>query len=128
MTDLTARLRTALRTAMLDKDRDAVAALRSALAAIENAAAVDTTGPGLAIEEAPVGVGVNDVARQVLAPADLVAIVNAEIHEHETGAAQYDDLGRTDEAASLTLPMYHTVSTGRNNCGTAVGANVGRSA
>lgn len=101
MTDLIARLRSSLRTAMVARDMDAVSSLRSTLAAIENAGAVETDSRGVAIEEAPVGAGVTDVPRRVLKPAEVVAIVTVEAAEYESAASRYEDLGRSDEAAAL---------------------------
>src|SRR5690606_27415747 len=91
MTDLVARLRSSLRTAMLERDVEAVSSLRSTLAAIENAGAVETDNRGVAIEKAPVGAGVTDVARRVLEPAEVEAIVAAEAAEYESAASHYEE-------------------------------------
>ncbi len=101
------RLRVALRAAMRERDRGAVSALRTTLAAIDNAEAVDTTarvGPTAragAIESSAVGVGAAEVARRELSEEDIVAIVRAEIAEREQAARQYDVTGNADRAVAL---------------------------
>lgn len=101
---LRARLREALRAGMKSRDRVAVTALRSALAAVDNAEAVQTAAPAYqspAIEESPVGVGVGDVERRVLTEADVMEIVRGEMTDREAAAADYDAAGRPDRAKSL---------------------------
>ena len=98
------RLRAALPVAMKARDRVAVAALRSTLAAIENAEAVDrpaTVDQQLAIERIPVGVGAAEVARRVLTEAQVEHIVRAEVVEREAAAREYDLAGRPDRAERL---------------------------
>ena len=98
------RLRAALPTAMKARDRVAVAALRSAIAAIENAEAVDqaalATG-SLAIELSPVGVGAAEVERRLLTESEVAAIVRAEVAEREAAAQGYEQAGRLDRADQL---------------------------
>jgi 2'-5' RNA ligase len=82
------RLRTGLRHAMRARYRDAVAAIRSALAAVDNAEAVpldpnDHRHRAGAIEGAAVGLGAAEVDRQSLTEADVVAIVTREVQERE---------------------------------------------
>jgi len=89
---------------MKARDRVAVAALRSTLAAIENAEAVDrpaTVDQQLAIERIPVGVGAAEVARRVLTEAQVEHIVRAEVAEREAAAREYDLAGRPDRAERL---------------------------
>jgi uncharacterized protein YqeY len=98
------RLRAALPAAMKARDRTAVAALRSTLAAIDNAEAVDggpSAGRGLAIEQSPVGVGAAEVARRVLTEAEVERIVRAEVAEREAAARDYDQAGRPEHAEQL---------------------------
>jgi uncharacterized protein YqeY len=98
------RLRDALPAALKARDRVAVAALRSALAAIGNAEAIDATPapPGaLAIERSAVGVGAADAARRVLSDSQVEDIVRAEIAEREAAARQYDTAGSAERAARL---------------------------
>ncbi len=97
------RLGTALRLAMRGRDRVAVSALRSAIAAIGNAEAVpveDAPGAG-AIETALTGVGAADAPRRVLSEADVIAIVREEISERDEAAAELDGLGREDASEPL---------------------------
>ncbi|HLR27542.1 MAG TPA: hypothetical protein VK086_02520, partial [Ruania sp.] len=106
-------LRAELKSAMRARDRVAVAALRSAIATIDNAEAVpaDTplTGSGAAMSEeaqqhvagAVVGVGNTEVARRDLGEARTRDLVTAEITEREEHAEDYDRLGRADSAEQL---------------------------
>jgi hypothetical protein len=90
---------------MKDRDRVATAALRSALAAIDNAEAVDLSSapraqPGR-IAGGVVGVGAGEVARRRITDDDVRAIVGNAIVEREAAAAQYDTLHRHDDADRL---------------------------
>ena len=87
----------ALRDAMKARDRVAMAALRTALAAIANAEAVP-------IDAAPTDVygELVEHERQVLAESDVVRIVQHQIDDRRATAAQVAAHGRTDEAAVLT--------------------------
>lgn len=95
------RLRFALREAMAARDKVSVRALRSALSAIDNAAAVEASrGPSPESAHVTiVGLGAGDVARLVLDEQDVVAIVHGEVEEYLRLAAEYRRFGR-DEAAS----------------------------
>jgi uncharacterized protein len=102
---LYARLRRALASAMKARDHAAVAALRSAVAAIDNAQAVE--GPpaprsGGVIAEAVTGLGAGDVPRRELSEDDIAAIVSAELADRRTAAADYERAGQVDAAARLT--------------------------
>jgi uncharacterized protein YqeY len=99
------RLRRALPSAMKARDHAAVAALRSALAAIDNAQAVE--GPpaprsGGVIAGAVPGLGAGDAPRRELSEDDVAAIVSAEIGERRAEAADYERAGQVDAAARLT--------------------------
>lgn len=103
---ITGQLRDALRAALKARDRVAVSALRSALAAIENAGAVDVVDPpgarrGLAIEESPAGPGAAEVARRALTEAEVARIVRAEIAGRDRAAIDYENAGRARRAAQL---------------------------
>jgi uncharacterized protein len=98
-------LRRALTAALKARDTAAVAALRSALAAIENAGAVDpmhapaaSSGP---IAGAVAGLGAAEVARRALTPTEIRALVEAEVEQRRTAAREYADLGRPDHAERL---------------------------
>lgn len=98
------RLREALRTALKSRDKAAASALRSALAAIENATAVDVSAGarrGLAIEESPLGPGTTEAARRALTEADVARIVRAEIADRDLAAAGYQKTGHAERAARL---------------------------
>ena len=100
------RLRHDLTLALKARDAVAVAALRSAIAVIENAEAVESEsssremGSGH-IAGATAGVGSSDVARRELSDADMAAIVNAQVEERLQAADQYEQLGRWDAAHRL---------------------------
>ncbi|WP_221326256.1 GatB/YqeY domain-containing protein [Actinoplanes sp. L3-i22] len=93
------RLRAALVPAMKARDKPAVTALRSALAAIENAAAVPPQDPHHGLPA--VGLGVTEAPRREQDDAEIERIVRAEISERRTAATDYDALGRPDEATRL---------------------------
>lgn len=105
--ELRARLRAGLTTAMKARDRDAVAALRSALAAVDNAEAVPASpvaGPPATSEYVAgtaAGLGSTEAARRQLTPDDLRAIMVVQIDERIAEAGTYDGLGRTDVAERL---------------------------
>ncbi len=113
------RLDAALRAALRARDQVARSALRSALAAIDNATAVP--GDAASSEDAAVphdqaaaapagsphfagavaGLGAAEAERRRLAEADLEAIVRAEIAERLAAAAGYDQAGQSGAAARL---------------------------
>jgi uncharacterized protein YqeY len=104
MTTLRNRLQSALPEAMKARDRAAVSALRSALAAIENAAAV-------APQDAPFGLPVNglgatEVPRREQDDTEIERIVRSEIDERLTAASEYDALGRADQADRLRAEAH----------------------
>ena len=101
MTDLTARLRAGLTAAMRARDRTAVRALRTALAAVANAEAQPVADPAPAslladgpIAGAVAGLGAAEVARRELSEDDVRQIVRAE-------RDGYAAAGATPEAAVL---------------------------
>lgn len=98
------RLRNALVAAMKERDRVAVTALRSTLAAIDNAEAVDTTAVAsgsLTIESSPVGIGVAEAERRALSDEDIAQIVRSEVADREAAALEYDRAGRPERAEAL---------------------------
>jgi uncharacterized protein YqeY len=103
---LRTKLRTALTAAMKRRDAAAVSALRSALAAIDNAEAVDpahTPAPGTSatIAGAVTGLGAAEVPRLHLTEDQIEAIVRTEIAERLRAAEQHDALNIPDRAARL---------------------------
>jgi hypothetical protein len=101
------RLRRALPAAMKARDMTAVAALRSALGAIDNAEAVDaaraasvTVGDS-EIANAAIGLGAGDVDRRALTETQIADIVRAEISDRRAAAAEYERAGQYDHAGRL---------------------------
>ena len=92
---------------MKARDAVAVAVLRSALAAIDNAEAVDDAGaPTTLSGDGPIaksvsGLGAGEVPRRLLTPEEEATIVASEMAERRAAAAEYDRLGRPDEALRL---------------------------
>lgn len=97
-----ALLRAELRTAMRSRDRVAVSALRSALAAIDNAESSGIAAPAAgAIENTALGPGAAEVPRRELSDADVAAVLRAEISERDSAAATLDAAQAADRAAEL---------------------------
>jgi uncharacterized protein len=100
---LAERLREGLRTAMKERDRVAMSVLRSTLAAIENAEAVDVTGiaqRGMAIEQSP-GLGGAEVQRRALIEDDVTRLVRSEITDREAAACTYATAGQAERTDLL---------------------------
>ncbi|WP_028921780.1 GatB/YqeY domain-containing protein [Pseudonocardia acaciae] len=102
-----ASLRTDLTAALKTRDRVAVTALRSALAAIENAEALpsdgrlDTSTGSEHVAGAAAGLGAAEAGRRRLTDADLRSIVENEVRERSAAAREYERLGRDDQAERL---------------------------
>lgn len=82
---------------MRSRDKVTVSALRSTLAALDNAEAVpvaESALRGQALEHSPVGAGAAEAARRELSERDIADIVQAEAKE------------RLDAAAELTAPAH----------------------
>ena len=90
---------------MKARDRAAVGALRSALAAVGNAEAVETqhapTASGGTIAGSVAGLGAGDAARRELSDADVAAIVATEVDDRLHAANEYERLDRGEDAARL---------------------------
>jgi uncharacterized protein YqeY len=119
--NLRERLSRALPVAMKARDRVAVAALRSALAAIANAEAVDPsrapppgpsspTGPppepGGSAPDPPfagtvAGLGATEVERRRLSGTQVEEVVRAEVADREAVAAGYERAGLLEQAERL---------------------------
>ena len=100
------RLRWALPAAMKARDRPAVAALRSALAAIDNAEAVEAaetpTGAGTpAFAGTVAGVGAAEAERRRLTRTQMEQILRAEVADREAAASTYEQAGRAEQAQRL---------------------------
>jgi len=96
------RLRSDLTAALKARDSVTVAALRSALAALENAGAIEVPASGAEgskhIAGTTPGVGSTDTARRVLSEHDARAILRSQVEEHRLAADQYARVGRHDIA------------------------------
>ena len=113
---LRAALRHGLVTALKARDTDALAALRTTIAAIDNAEAVpvpDTSRPATSVHIAGSrsGPGSTEAARRQLSASELRDILAGQITEHTREADRYDALGRADAAERLrrqarTLTAY----------------------
>jgi uncharacterized protein len=106
------RLRRALPAAMKARDRPAVAALRSALAAIDNAEAVAAaeappgaetpTGEGTpAFAGTVLGVGAAEAERRRLTGTQMEQILRAEVADREAAASTYEQAGQAEPAQRL---------------------------
>lgn len=104
---LLADLRAELARAIRARDRVAASALRSALAAVENAEAADAaTVPRAGTGDAPfarslVGLGAGEAERRALTAAEVEAIVRAEVTDRQAAAREYRRLGRPEHADRL---------------------------
>ena len=112
--ELRAALRHGLTTALKARDTDALAALRTAIAAIDNAEAVpvpDTSAPttNAHIAGSHSGLGAAEAARQQLSASELRDILAGQIAEHTREADRYDALGQADAAERLRR-QAHTLT------------------
>ena len=102
MTELEGRLRSALRIALRERNVVAMGALRSTLAALGNATAVQSVrlapGGDEHVAGSVAGLGATEVPRRELGDAEAVAIVRAEIADRTAAAEQY---GRSPAADRL---------------------------
>jgi uncharacterized protein YqeY len=99
------RLRDALRVAMKQRDRPAVAAMRAALGVIDNAEAADVSHtppaePGL-IAGGVAGLGAGEVARRQLSDRELVEVLQDEVARWESTARECERVHRSDDASRL---------------------------
>lgn len=102
--DLRDRLRAALPDALRARDSVLTSALRSTLAALDNAESVPadvSAHRAGAVELSPRGAGSAEVARATLDDTEVVALVHREIDDRLTSASEYAAVGRPDHAARL---------------------------
>ena len=92
-------MRSALKDAIKARDDVAVSALRSALASLDNAAAVEAALP--TVEHAHIAGSAGEAARAELTEAEVRDVLAREIEERRSAARAYDGLGRADTAARL---------------------------
>jgi uncharacterized protein len=101
------RLRAALPAATKARDAAAVAALRSALAAIDNAEAVEAApGPPPEAGHARLagtvaGLGAAEAERRTLPEGQVERIVHAEVADRRAAALTYERAGRHERARRL---------------------------
>ncbi|MEU9098647.1 hypothetical protein [Streptomyces sp. NPDC048361] len=89
---------------MRARDKAAVSALRSALAALDNAEAVPVGAAklrGVALEDSPTGVGVTEAVRRELSEPEMADIVRREITERRSVAAELTAPTHAGHAARL---------------------------
>ena len=101
-----AALRHGLTTALKAGDAEALTALRTAIAAIDNAEAIATTDTQRPVASADIagassGVGSTEAVRRSLNGGQLRDIVREQIAEYAREADRYDALGRPDAADRL---------------------------
>ncbi|HEU4895570.1 MAG TPA: hypothetical protein VFT85_07010 [Acidimicrobiia bacterium] len=89
-------LRTDLAKALRDRDRVEISTLRTLIAAVENATAVDVEPTA----ELKVGLG-HDQPRRVLSDADMTRIIRSERDELVDAATRYRELGLMEEMEDL---------------------------
>jgi uncharacterized protein YqeY len=120
------RLELALRTALRVRDTIAVSALRSALAAIDNAAAIPVRPAGTAGASSPhfagsaAGLGAAEAMRRPLREGEAEQIVRAEVAERQAAAGDYERAGHADRADRLRCEarvLTSALETGRASSG-----------
>jgi uncharacterized protein len=105
--DLRDRLQSTLRGALKAQDKSAIAALRSALAAIDNAQAIPASEPATTEASSEhfagtaVGLQAAEAERQALAPEQVAEIVRTEITDRREAAEHYRRAGHDDMADQL---------------------------
>jgi uncharacterized protein len=105
--DVRQRLRGALRGAMRSRDVPAASALRSALAAIDNAEAIPVSDTSATATSSPhfagiaAGLGAAEAQRRDLTEAQTLEIIEAEIAGRLTAAAKYERGGLAEQGGRL---------------------------
>ena len=82
---------------MQKRDADAIAALRSAVAAIDNAQAIERPEP----RKPRIGLGAGEATRKQLTGAEVMKLVHAEVAERISAAEGYEQAGRPDAGRHL---------------------------
>ena len=106
--DLRSHLRRHLGAAVRHRDRIAVAALREAIAALDDAEAIPPDGDlkaaaGEYVAGGVVGLGAAEAERRILDAETQRAIVRAEIETRLAVATTYDEQGESARSADLRL-------------------------
>jgi uncharacterized protein YqeY len=99
MTSLTARIRSDLAGALRERDMTRARLLRTTLAAIENAEAVE----GVSSVEGVVGYG--DVSRRILTDEEVAGIISREAEEWQFALAEYERIGQDEKTARLRYEL-----------------------
>ncbi len=104
--DLRQRLQRALVPAMRERDRAAISAIRSALAAVANAEAVpveprDDPATAGQVAKSAVGLGAAEVDRRELSEDDVRCILSAEVTAHLEAADHLRSVGQGGRADEL---------------------------
>jgi uncharacterized protein YqeY len=99
MTSLVARIRADLLEALKGRDMPRAKLLRTTLAAIENAEAVE----GVSSVEGIVGYG--DVSRRMMTDEDVAGIISSEVEEWQFALAEYERIGKYEKAESLRYEL-----------------------
>lgn len=103
------RLNGDLRDAMKSRDLTATRALRSLLAALDNASAVPVSDASASVFRRS-----NDVPRRALSAQECESVLRNEAHSRSLAIAQYEQLGRSEDAEILRAELsviYRYVST-----------------
>lgn len=95
------RLRADLKRAMKSTARNEAAALRSLIAALDNAEAAPMRFESASLVRHEFGTGTAEVARLRLDEAGVQRVLASEIARSETAAAEYERLGESARAAAL---------------------------
>jgi len=99
--DMKARLRTDLRTAMKDRCIVEAKVIRALVAAIDNAEAPPARAGQSALIHHPFRSGSAEVERLLLSRTQVRDVLLAEIHERERAAAELERLEMIDRAEAL---------------------------
>jgi uncharacterized protein len=104
--DIRTAMRRDLVVALKARDTSTVTALRTAIAAVDNAEAVDTSAMPATTQDGPVagataGLGSSEVARRVLTAADRQSVVHALIAEYLDEADRYESRNQHESAEVL---------------------------
>ena len=94
-------LRGALTDALRARDKTAMAALRSAIAAIDNAESVPVDDHRAGAIELAGTLGAAEVPRKVLTEDDIRMVVHGEIADRRAAALHYEAAGRIADAQRL---------------------------
>jgi uncharacterized protein len=101
------RLEQALRAALSTRDKVAASALRSALAAIDNAGSVPPAPAPVRrvgsehVAGAVAGLGAGETERRRLSETEVAEIVRVEVAERRAAARDYEQGGHADRSARL---------------------------